>query len=334
MSGSGSVSGSGPVSGSGSASGAGGGRFGRAGRWALAGVVLAELSLLTALLAGASPPLPLLLAAELAVACVVTVEVTLLARAYRRARRAGRDRRSAARAAVRATVPTTVRRLMSHETALFASILRRLARRPAHGLRPGDRALPYAARQAVTMYVLLFVCVVETVLLAVLIPWPVVHAVVLVLDVWAVLFVFGLHSSCVVRPHLVGADGALRVRYGALVDIRVPAGGVAAVRVERRFAEGGLLRVGEDGTVDLAVSGETTVTVDLAEPVAFRRPLGRPAEARTLRFYAEDPRAAAAALGDAVVGAGPARAREHGPARAREHGRGAHAVTQSAEPAP
>ncbi len=60
-----------------------------------------------------------------------------------------------------------------------------------------------------------------------------------------------------VRPHVVGADGSLRLRYGALLDIRV---------------------------------------VELTEPVCFVRPLGKTAEARAFRFYAEDPAAVVTAL--------------------------------------
>lgn len=52
----------------------------------------------------------------------------------------------------------------------------------------------------------------------------------------------------------------------------------------------------EDGTLDLAVGSQTTVTVELAEPVEFVRPLGRRGSARTLRFHADDPRAVVAAL--------------------------------------
>ncbi|MEV6205688.1 hypothetical protein [Kitasatospora sp. NPDC051914] len=136
----------------------------------------------------------------------------------------------------------------------------------------------------------------ETVALAPVIPWPAVHAAVLVLDVWGVYFVAALHASCVVRPHVVGADGSLRLRYGALLDIRIPAADIADVRIERRYPDARLAAVDEHGCADLAVAGQTTVTVDLHRPAAYVRALGRPAEARTFRWYAEDPAAAVAAL--------------------------------------
>lgn len=45
------------------------------------------------------------------------------------------------------------------------------------------------------------------------------------------------------------------------------------------------------------MAGQTTVTVELTEPVRFVGVLGRPAEARAFRFYADDAASAVAALG-------------------------------------
>lgn len=146
------------------------------------------------------------------------------------------------------------------------------------------------------MYGLLFVCIVETVALAFLTPWPVVHIATLVLDIWGCYFLLALHASCVVRPHVIGADGSLRLRYGALLDIRIPADRIASVRLDRRFPNGKLAAADESGVADVAVAGLTTVTVELTEPVRCVRVLGTHAEARAFRFYADDPVPAVAAL--------------------------------------
>lgn len=271
---------------------------GRVLRWGALTVVPAEVALVVCLAAGVRVPWPVLVAAEAAVACVVAAEAVVLVRAWRAARRRGLGGRAAAGEAVRAAaaaVPVPVRRLLVHEARVTASLVRWVARRP-HGVGPGDAPVAYAGGQAALVYGLLFAVVVETAVLGVLLArWPVAHAVVLVLDVWSVLLVLGFQAACAVRPHVVGADGSLRVRYGALVDVAVPAGSVAAVRVERRFASGRPVEVA-DGVLDLAVGGQTTVTVELAAPVEVVRPLGGRERARVLRLYAEDPRAAVAAL--------------------------------------
>ena len=171
-----------------------------------------------------------------------------------------------------------------------------MARRGPHGLRPGDKALPYAAGQTAAMFAFLFISIVETVALEYFIPWPVLRSVVLVLDLWGVYLVIALHASCVVRPHVVGADGSLRLRRGGLLDIRIPADQIASVRLDRRYAGGKKGAVGEDGAVSLPVSSETTISVETTEPVRFLRVLGKPEQASTFRFYADDPKAAVAAL--------------------------------------
>jgi hypothetical protein len=204
---------------------------------------------------------------------------------------------SGAATAVRRAVPAPVRRLVRHELVLWISLLRWVARRP-QGVGKNDTAVAYAGGQSAVFYIWLFVSVVETVALAYLIPWPLLDAIVLIVDLWGVWFILALHASCVVRPHVAAADGSLRLRYGALVDIRVPADRIASARVDRRFPDGHLLQVREDGSADLVVGSLTNVTVALTEPVTFLRPLGKPASATTLRFYADDPRAAIAALGD------------------------------------
>ncbi|MFJ3202883.1 hypothetical protein [Streptomyces sp. NPDC086989] len=239
------------------------------------------------------------LAGELAGSALVAGATALLLFDYRRHRREGLHRHSAFLAAIADDVPASVRRLISHEMTLATSFLRWVTRRGPHGVRGGDHAVPYAPAQTATMYGWLFVCVVETVALAYLIPWPVVHVATLVLDVWGCYFLLALHASCVVRPHVIGADGSLRLRHGALLDIRIPADRIASVRLDRAFPNGRLAAADESGVADVAVAGLTTVTVELTEPVRYVRVLGKRAEARAFRFYADDPVAAVRRLGGA-----------------------------------
>jgi hypothetical protein len=174
--------------------------------------------------------------------------------------------------------------------------LRWLTGRWRHGVREGDIAVRYASGSAALLLTFAYVSVIETVVLAFLIPWPLVREITLVLDLWGVCFILGLFASFVVRPHVISADGSLRLRSGALLDIRIPAQDIAAVRTERRTAPGRRGAVDGDGCADLSQGGQTTVTVELARPVTFTRPLGKQARARVFRFYAADPAIAVAAL--------------------------------------
>ncbi|MCB5182761.1 hypothetical protein [Streptomyces antimicrobicus] len=211
---------------------------------------------------------------------------------------------STRRAAVQRLVPAVVRRLVVHELRALVSLGLWVVRR-RHGVREGDLAAAYTGPQTAMMYGMLFVSVVETVALSVLIPWPAVHRVVLVLDVYGVLLLLALHAACVTRPHVLAPDGTLRIRYGALFDLRVPPDAVATARVDRRYPEGRLVAFDADGTLDVVVGGQTTVTLVLARPLGFARPLGATGEARVIRFHADDPRTLVRALRAAQDPAGP-----------------------------
>ncbi|MEU9088178.1 hypothetical protein [Streptomyces sp. NPDC048357] len=267
----------------------------RAARIAVSAVVPAELALVVCLAAGMRVPGWALAATEVLVVAVLLLEAWVLHGLYAAGRARGAGRGEALREAVRAVVPVQVRRLLRHELHALAALGRWTVRR-RHGVRPGDVAVAYTGPQTAMMYGMLFVSVVETVALASLIPWPAVHRVVLVLDVYGILIVLALHAACVTRPHVVRPDGSLLIRYGALFDLAVPPDAVASVRVERRYPEGRLVTLSQDGVLDLIVGSQTTVTLELNRPLRFTRPLGATAEARTVRFHADDPRALVTAM--------------------------------------
>jgi hypothetical protein len=144
-----------------------------------------------------------------------------------------------------------------------------------------------------------FVCVVESVMMSVLLrSRPAVHHVVLVLDVYTVLVVVGLHAASVVRPHVLDpAAGTLRVRRAGHVDVRIPLERIASVRRELRTTH-----ERTDGELDLPVGSQTSVTLELAEPVAHVSFFGRRREVRVVRCHADDPGALVRAVEQAREG--------------------------------
>ncbi|MEV0782545.1 hypothetical protein AB0I52_06060 [Streptomyces sp. NPDC050423] len=276
----------------------------RGARLVVMGVVPFELGLAVCLLAGIRIPAAVLIGAEVTVLAALVLEAVVLGRLWRAGRRAGAGRREAVGAALRTVVPEKVCRLVGHEMRALHSLGLWVLRR-RHAVPEGALAAPYTGPQTAMMYALLFVSVVETVMFALLIPWPAVHRILLVVDVYGVLLVLALHASCVVRPHVAGVDGSLRIRYGALFDLRVPAVAIARARVERRYPEGKLVQLHTDGVLDLAVGGQTTVTVELTAPLGFVRPFGGRGQAHTVRFHADDPRSVVAALTPARTAPSP-----------------------------
>jgi hypothetical protein len=190
--------------------------------------------------------------------------------------------RTALRTAVRTTyVP--LRHLLRHELRLLHSLALWLTRR-THQTQ-GKQAFGYARGQSLVMFGFAFVCVVETLTMSVLLRnYPAVHRIVLVLDVYTVLFVVGLHAASVVRPHTLGPD-SLRIRRAVHVDLRIPLHQITAVRRELRITPDGQRPEGE---LDLPIGSQTTVTLELAEPVAHFTFLGRRRDVSLVRFHADD----------------------------------------------
>ncbi|MDX3519744.1 hypothetical protein [Streptomyces scabiei] len=174
------------------------------------------------------------------------------------------------------------RSLVRHELLLLASLLRWVARRP-HGVGDGGRAFGYARGQGAMMFGLGFVCVVETVAMAVLLrEFPLVHGAFLVLDLYTILIVVGLHAPSVTRPHVLTGT-TLRLRRFATVDLPVPLDAVASVRRELRTTH-----EKRDGELNMEMGSQTTVTVELASPVTYSTFFGRPREVRLVRFHADE----------------------------------------------
>ena len=254
--------------------------------WFAYALLPAEFVLVVCLVAGVRIPPAVLTVSEVAVTLLLLAHGV----AFLRLRRRGLG----AREAVRALVPEPALRLVGHELRLMASLGRWTARRPDLG-GPGATAFPHARDQAALMYGFAFVCVVETVGMSYLLAdWPVVHAVVLVLDVYTVLFVLGLHAASATRPHLLTGD-ALRVRQAAHVDVTIPLERIAAVRQESLFSHGK-----KDGELNLAVGSQTSLTLELTEAVDAPRLLGAPRPVRVVRLHADDARALHRALRDAL----------------------------------
>ncbi|MFI8252685.1 hypothetical protein [Streptomyces filamentosus] len=247
----------------------------------------AELVLFGLLLGGVRVPEGVLVGGEAVVAALLAAEGVV----WLRLRRRGLSRREA----LAELVPERVLRLVGHELALLAGLGRWVARR-RHGTEGAEGVFPHARDQAALMYGFAFVCLVETVGMSwLLAEWPVVHAVVFVLDAYTVLFVLGLHAASVTRPHVLGG-GRLRVRRAAHVDVDVPLERIAAVRQENRFTH-----EKREGELNLDVGSRTSVTLELSAPVEVVGLLGRGRPVTTVRLHADDPKALYEAVRDAVA---------------------------------
>ncbi|YCK38141.1 hypothetical protein ACNF49_30055 [Actinomadura sp. ATCC 39365] len=262
-------------------------------------LAVAALDLLGALLlvAGRLTPTPAALVVAALVAPLSVMGYMHAYRLFRAAREVGAAPWDALRTVADALVPLQVRMLMRAERRNLAGFALWVRRRQ-DGVPPGGTALAYAKSLRPLLLMLLFAVVVQ----AVTLEWMLaasnaaagLRAVVMVADVYQLLFVLGLGAASATRPHVVTAD-ELRIRYGAYFDLRVPRELIASVKVSRNYNARGVIAVA-DGRLTLGVDAQTNLIVNLTGPIAVTRPLGRREHITTIRFYADDPDSALRSL--------------------------------------
>ncbi|WP_199485137.1 hypothetical protein [Actinomadura craniellae] len=209
----------------------------------------------------------------------------------------GADRRAALRATYHHLVPEPVRRIMGFDAKGMVSLALWAARR-RHGVPAQATAIPYASAQTATMLLFLFAMIMELVAVEVLLrafgaPTGL-RTAILVIDAYSILIVLAVIAACITRPHVVSTE-QVRIRYGAFFDLRIPREQISDIRQARNFNENNMVKV-EDDRLTVAVASQTNLTLELTEPITAVRPLGRRAEVRTIRFFADDPKAVFHAL--------------------------------------
>lgn len=182
---------------------------------------------------------------------------------------------------------TLIRFLVRYEARALVSLWLWVTFR-RHQVGPRDIAVGYAREQRPVILIFMFVAAIEAVAFFFLIPWPVAHLVLLVLDVQTLEMILAILAAQATRPHVV-SESELRIRNGAVFDMRVPRASIVSARVARRYDHMGTLVVA-DGEMALALSHQTNVVIQLSEPVTVPSWRGPRGEATTLRIYADDPK--------------------------------------------
>ncbi|MGW2150567.1 hypothetical protein ACWCOT_40095 [Nonomuraea bangladeshensis] len=260
---------------------------------------VAALDLLVALLivTGGLTPTPAGLVAAAVVAPLSALGYVHVYQLFRAAREAGASPRDALRTVADALVPLPARMLMRAERRNLASFALWVRRRQ-DGVPPDGVALAYAKNQRPLLLMLLFAVAVQ----AVALEWMLaasdasadLRAIVMVADVYQLLFVLALGAASATRPHVVTAE-ELRIRYGAYFDVRVPRELIASVKISRNYDARGVIAVA-DGHLTVGVDAQTNLIVNLTAPITVTRPLGRREHITTIRFYADDPGSALRSL--------------------------------------
>ena len=244
-----------------------------------------------------------LIVTELVFLALAAVLIVRVSRQFKHDRKEQGDFWTALEHAVAKQVGPIAARLIVGEPKLWVAVFIWIS---GHSRRD-SRSFQYAASSNlwIVSVVVLGLILVEGVgggLLARLAPWPWLSPVLIIISVYAAIWIIGIYASLRAFPHLVAEQGLL-LRYGVLGEAWIPWREVDKVVKERVVSPGGMDGLSTKGGVaTLAVGGRTTVTIRRRSPGMVKGFLRETGDIIQIRIAADDPEGFLAAVAAATGG--------------------------------
>ena len=196
------------------------------------------------------------------------------------------------------------KRALLLELAIYASIGRFIARRPA--IPRGAVGFSYHKPVFTVLIIFIALSAFEIPIVDLIVhQWPVVRVLFLILGIWGVTWMFGFLCAYLMKPHTVGPDG-IRIRQGLEVDLAFSWDDIASVARNKRVDEPKspkfeeIARDGEHGMdasriLVYRMQDETDIEIELERPTVVRLPGGGAKGGEQtitgLRIWVDHPRA-------------------------------------------
>lgn len=201
---------------------------------------------------------------------VVATQIAFAARRYRHNRSLGEDVWSSVEEGFEVLLPRSLAKWVVMEPQLFTYLVRWVFRKTQ--LRENEFSYHEQLHLGAIVGMILFTTPVEILILELVIPWSWLRWTLLLLSVYALLWVCGFCASFVLRPHALEEKG-LKIRYGAFVETVLPYSNLASVR-RRHWTSlelGDGLRVSsQEGVAYIVAGSRTNVELTLHSPVTVR----------------------------------------------------------------
>lgn len=193
-----------------------------------------------------------------------------------------------------------VKRALRMELAIYASIGRFIARRPA--IERGGAGFGYHRPVLTVLIIFIVLSAVEIPIFDLVVHrWPAVRIPLLVLGIWGLTWMLGLLCAYLVRPHTVGPAG-IRVRAGLETDVLLRWDDIASVARRLRVDEPKSPKIVETGDgadaarmLLLRVNNETVIEIELERPSPVLLPghgaAGGAQLVDAVRIWVDDPTA-------------------------------------------
>ena len=265
-------------------------------KWLLPTLVAVEAVLVWSGLLELRDTVILVVAVEVLLVIVGIGEVLLVARHYRRGRTEGLDAWRALEEGLALIMPRRVARVMVLEPRLWVCLLQWASRR----MRPGGDDFSYHKRSLASglVAVVALTTPVELLIWEILVPWAWLRIVLLILGIYALVWVFGFYASLAFLPHRL-EEGGLRLHYGAFAQGFIPYSEIE--KTERNTLKApkpgdGLQTHPEENALYLATGGKTDLTLQLRTPQIIDGLLRTSHPVTTIHLSADEPERMASKL--------------------------------------
>lgn len=242
-------------------------------KWVLPALVLVEVALIWSGLLDFGKAVIIIVGVEALIFIAGISEIILMVKRYRDDRSSGLDPWAALEGGLSVLLPHPVARLAAAEPRMFYCLAKWALRKTK--LKAGE--FSYHKRSTMDMLVLLVVLVtpievlVIELLLQAFLPWLWLRLLVLLLEVYALLWILGFYASRIALPHCLQEKG-IRLRYSVFVEGFVPYSVIDNVEHKHRKSAGYGDGLAVDGTeAFLSIGGYTDITIGLNAS----RPLNR-----------------------------------------------------------
>lgn len=246
-------------------------RFRSALRWVTLAVVVVNSALAYTGVLGVAQAVYITLACEAFIALIVAFFLKEGVRSFRQARGQGLGYAAAFSSFFAEVLPGPVLKLARHELALL-KLVGMMVRRQTN-VPEGAVSFRYGSEQRSIFFALIAASLVEIVVVELLVPWKNVRIIILVLSVYAVIWLLMFYKSYAINPHyLYGRDLVLRV--GVIGEVTIPLGSIESIRSVRKTWDTGFLSV-TSGAAVILFGTDTNIEIVLREPIAELVP-GKP----------------------------------------------------------
>jgi hypothetical protein len=258
-------------------------------KWLLPILIVIEIIMVFSGIIDLKTAIGIVVGVELSLIIVGTSQIVRVIRRYKQNRTKGITVWVALVDGLSIVLPTSAARVVVLEFQLWTSLFIWTF----HLHRRNPRAFSYHKHSVlgIAIGIVLFCCPFEIAIFELLLPWAWVRWVLLILSLYALIWILGFYASLAIRPHRIDENG-VQLQFGFFADVFIPLMNIAGFRLEKRQTpkkRRGLTIDTTQSTAYICMEFESNVTIDLFMPTFINGFISKTIDVKTIFISVDDP---------------------------------------------